>query len=202
MSEWINNRAGLDDQQRRAGLKQIIRRLHAGEDLAAVKADFTRITAGISGDEIARLETELVAEGLPVAEVQRMCDVHADVFRDQLTHKDDGRDLDEIPGHPIQTLIRENQAATELIRSEAEPRVLAFAAPMLTELLTEVEKLLSDFRAGVKDQEDFWIRMGERTIMIRYYAVRAQDGRYLGTLEVTQDIAPLQAIAGQKRILS
>jgi DUF438 domain-containing protein len=65
-----------------------------------------------------------------------------------------------------------------------------------------VEQLLADFRSGAKNQEDFWIRMGERYVMIRYYAVRAEDGRYLGTLEVTQDIAPLQAIEGQKRIVS
>jgi DUF438 domain-containing protein len=38
-------------------------------------------------------------------------------------------------------------------------------------------------------------------VHIRYYAVRDSRGTYLGTLEVTQNIAPIQAIAGDKRLL-
>ena len=34
-----------------------------------------------------------------------------------------------------------------------------------------------------------------------YYAVRGQDGSYLGTLEVTQDIAPIQMLEGEKRLM-
>lgn len=64
-----------------------------------------------------------------------------------------------------------------------------------------VEKLLQDFKAGVKDSEDFWLAIQGKMILIRYFAVRAEDGRYLGTLEVTQNIAPLQAIEGEKRLL-
>ena len=39
-------------------------------------------------------------------------------------------------------------------------------------------------------------------VLIRYFAVRGEDGSYLGTLEVTQNIAPLKAIEGEKRLLS
>ena len=65
-----------------------------------------------------------------------------------------------------------------------------------------VEKIVADFKSGAKDHEDFWIRMGERYVLIRYYAVRDAAGEYLGTLEVTQDIAPIQAIQGEKRLMS
>ena len=65
-----------------------------------------------------------------------------------------------------------------------------------------VEKILDDFKAGTKDHEDFWIRIGQRYVYIRYFAVRAEGGEYLGTLEVTQDIAPVQAIQGEKRLVS
>lgn len=65
-----------------------------------------------------------------------------------------------------------------------------------------VEKILADFKAGVKEHEDFWIQMGPRLILIRYYAVRGVQGRYLGTLEVTQDITPIRALSGEKRLLS
>ncbi|MNO39750.1 Hemerythrin HHE cation binding domain protein [compost metagenome] len=65
-----------------------------------------------------------------------------------------------------------------------------------------VEKLLADFKAGRKDAEDFWIAIKDKFIYIRYFAVRDEAGQYMGTLEFTQNIAPIRALEGQKRILS
>lgn len=65
-----------------------------------------------------------------------------------------------------------------------------------------VEQLVADLKSGKKDSEDFWIRMGDKFVLIRYFAVRGEGGAYLGTLEVTQNIAPIQAIEGQKRLMS
>lgn len=64
-----------------------------------------------------------------------------------------------------------------------------------------VEKIVEDFKSGRKDVEEFWIKMGERYVYIRYFAVRNTNGEYMGTLEVTQDIKPLQEITGEKRLL-
>ena len=36
---------------------------------------------------------------------------------------------------------------------------------------------------------------------IRYFPVRSPKGEYLGTLEVVQDIKPIQALQGQRRLL-
>ena len=65
-----------------------------------------------------------------------------------------------------------------------------------------VETLVADLKSGKKDSEDFWIPMGDKFILIRYFAVRGDDGSYLGTLEVTQNIAPIKTIEGQKRLMS
>ncbi|HEY8344527.1 MAG TPA: DUF438 domain-containing protein [Bacillota bacterium] len=65
-----------------------------------------------------------------------------------------------------------------------------------------VEKIIEDLRAGRKDREEFWLRMGPRYVYIRYFAVRNAAGAYLGALEVTQDIQPLQEITGEKRLLA
>ncbi len=65
-----------------------------------------------------------------------------------------------------------------------------------------VEKILEDFKSGKKDHEDFWLSLHGKFILIRYYAVRNPHGEYLGTLEVTQDIGPIQQIAGEKRLVS
>ncbi|MCR8980849.1 DUF438 domain-containing protein [Brevibacillus laterosporus] len=65
-----------------------------------------------------------------------------------------------------------------------------------------VEKLLEDFKSGNKDCEDFWIKFQDKYVYIRYFAIRSQDGEYMGTLEFTQNINPIQEIQGEKRILS
>jgi DUF438 domain-containing protein len=49
---------------------------------------------------------------------------------------------------------------------------------------------------------EFWIEMGERKVHIRYFPVRTPAGEYLGTLEVVQDIAPIQRLTGERRLLS
>lgn len=63
-----------------------------------------------------------------------------------------------------------------------------------------VEKILNDFKSGKRNHADFWIKLGDKYVIIRYFAVRDEKGEYLGTLEVTQDIAPIQKITGEKRI--
>lgn len=63
-----------------------------------------------------------------------------------------------------------------------------------------VTAILDDFKAGRKDSEEFWLRLGGKYVFIRYFAVRGEGGAYLGALEVSQDIAPIQAITGEKRI--
>lgn len=65
-----------------------------------------------------------------------------------------------------------------------------------------VEKIVEDFKNGTKDHEDFWINMGSRFVLIRYFAVRNEKNEYLGVLEVTQNIKPIKEITGEKRLLS
>ena len=64
-----------------------------------------------------------------------------------------------------------------------------------------VEQILQDFRAGRRDQADFWIQMGPKFVLIRYYAMRDEAGNYRGTLEVTQDAASIRTLRGERRIL-
>lgn len=65
-----------------------------------------------------------------------------------------------------------------------------------------VEKILSDFKSGAQDKAAFWINMGERFISIEYFALRDETGRYLGTLEVSQDLTEKRKLQGEQRLLS
>jgi len=67
--------------------------------------------------------------------------------------------------------------------------------------LHKVEQLISDLKSGKRDAAEFWIDLKGRKIYIRYFPVRDKVGKYLGTLEVTQDITEIQKITGEKRLL-
>ena len=67
--------------------------------------------------------------------------------------------------------------------------------------LRKVEQVISDLKSGKRDVAEFWIDLQGRKIYIRYFAVRDKAGKYLGTLEVTQDITEIQKITGEKRLL-
>jgi DUF438 domain-containing protein len=64
-----------------------------------------------------------------------------------------------------------------------------------------VNQILEEFKAGKRDVAEFWIDMNDRKIHIRYLPVHSPSGKYLGTLETVQDIAPIQKLSGQKRLL-
>ncbi|MEX1311978.1 MAG: DUF438 domain-containing protein [Candidatus Sulfomarinibacteraceae bacterium] len=65
-----------------------------------------------------------------------------------------------------------------------------------------VEQVVEELKSGKRDVAEFWIQMGPRFVHIRYFAVRDEGSDYLGTLEVTQDIAPMRALQGERRLLA
>jgi hypothetical protein len=65
----------------------------------------------------------------------------------------------------------------------------------------KVNQILSDFKSGRRDTAQFWIDLKGGKVHIRYFAVRDRTGRYLGTLEATQDITDIKKIEGEKRLL-
>ena len=399
MSEFINN-----SELRKNTIKDIIRQLHEGKTVEEVKAQFEDAFEGVSASEISEAEGALVADGLPVEEIQKLCDVHASVFKGSIEEIHQAEDLSLVSGHPANVLKLENRELERIIREirsrskkienqadmkevlsgveelskigihykrkenllfpymekhgiTAPPKVMwgvddeiraaikevkellltgsdnvgsiilkleemlvkteemifkeeNIMIPMLTDVMTleewkvvasgsseigyiidnvpewktvsdnsqstvikkiedgiislpsgsfrieelvsmlnvlpfditfvnkddevqyfsegkerafprtrsiigrnvsnchppasvhVVEKIVEDFKAGRKDHEDFWIKAGDKYILIRYYAVRSENNEYLGVLEITQDIAPIQEITGEKRLLS
>ena len=66
----------------------------------------------------------------------------------------------------------------------------------------KVNQILSDLKSGRRDSAEFWINLKEKKVYIRYFAVRDKAGKYLGTLEATQDITEIKKIEGEKRLLA
>jgi len=69
------------------------------------------------------------------------------------------------------------------------------------ESIHKVNQILDDFRSGQRDVAEFWIQLKEQLIYIRYFAIRDKNKKYLGCLEVTQDITDIKKIEGEKRLL-
>ncbi|MFH1234722.1 MAG: PAS domain-containing protein [Candidatus Diapherotrites archaeon] len=67
--------------------------------------------------------------------------------------------------------------------------------------LDKVQAILDGFRKGTLDKAEFWIDLHGKKILIRYFPVRDKKGKFLGTLEASQDITEIQKISGEKRLL-
>ncbi len=65
----------------------------------------------------------------------------------------------------------------------------------------KLNEILDDFRNGKEDFSEYWKNRGDKKILIRYLAVRDKQGRYLGCLEVDQDITGIQKMKGEKRLI-
>lgn len=66
--------------------------------------------------------------------------------------------------------------------------------------LDKVNAILDAFKNGSNEDSVFWIDLGGEKILIKYFPVRDAAGKYLGCLEVTQDITEIKKIEGEKRL--
>lgn len=99
-------------------LKSYLKRLGEGESLKAVRKDFAAEFQGVEASEIMKAEEAILAEGTPITEVQKLCDVHSALFHgttDYSNKHEKSAALSQVKGHPLQTFTRENEALTKLI---------------------------------------------------------------------------------------
>ncbi len=109
MSEYLKA-----DGEKTARLKAVIDRLAAGASPQTVKREFHELIKGADAAEVAAMEQSLIEGGMPVEEVQRLCEVHADVFKAGLER---GAKQHRLPGHPVHTYMAENREARKRARA-------------------------------------------------------------------------------------
>jgi len=113
MSELINN-----SQFRKEKLKELILKLHEGEDPAAVRKELIQTLQKIPYGEVVEVEQELINEGLPETEVLRLCDIHGEVLDGHI----DQTGVKSVPdGHPVDVFKHEN---TEILKVVGSIRVM------------------------------------------------------------------------------
>jgi hypothetical protein len=64
-----------------------------------------------------------------------------------------------------------------------------------------VLRIVAEFKAGTKDVAEFWFNFRGRIIHIRYFAIRDNDKKYRGVIEMSQDVTDIQKLKGEKRLL-
>ena len=68
-------------------LKDYLKRLGNGEDIEVVRADFVKNFGSVEASEIMRAEQELIKEGTPITEIQKLCDIHSALFHGATTEE-------------------------------------------------------------------------------------------------------------------
>lgn len=144
MSEFINNREvkPVNKTERQQLLKEIIKELHAGKSVDEVKARFEQAIDKISVNEISQMEQALmIEEGISVEEVQRLCSVHATVFKGSIEEIHEGEALGTKPGHPVHTFFKENKVIDQFVNFSLSLHRDQFEREQSD---AHVEKLVSD----------------------------------------------------------
>lgn len=141
-------------QEKLDRLKEIIRDLHRGRQVDELKRQFADLIKDVGPEEIARLEQQVIEEGIPEEEVKKLCDLHVKIFEEAL----EVQPSPEVPpGHPLHTLMAENRALEKLM---AEIRLLLERIPRETaeaeieSNLEELDKML----AGLAEIEKHYLK--------------------------------------------
>ena len=146
---------GGTGDDRKALLKTMILRLHDGASPDDVKEEFGALLREIGPTDIARAEEELIDEGLPREEIQRLCDVHLAVFRESV-ESSDGAGV----GHPIDILRTEHDRLLEMTEQ------LAAAATAVSLGIGDSAARLGGIAQWLRESESHYVR--EENVLFPY----------------------------------
>ncbi|MEG0549647.1 MAG: DUF438 domain-containing protein [Vagococcus sp.] len=107
--------------ERQKKLIEILGLLHEGGQFEEAKAMFDESFSDIDVSEITSAERELIAGGLDPQEIQKLCTVHAAVFKGSIKDIHHSNYEHETPGHPVHTLKLENIVIRSLLKDELLP---------------------------------------------------------------------------------
>ncbi|MBQ7147091.1 MAG: DUF438 domain-containing protein [Lachnospiraceae bacterium] len=159
---------------RREQLKTYLKRLGEGENLESVRADFVREFHDVEASEIMQAEQELMKEGTPLSEVQRLCDVHSALFHGATTEERIANAEKEVEA----SLLRK-KAQGELAKRDAFPQKdytdknaraaeMAAIAGHPLHALTKENEVLADLLARFKEDRDESLIPAIRELSIHY----------------------------------
>ena len=106
--------------KRQAALLKILHFIQDGGDLETAKKMFKEEFDQVDVSEITKAERALIAGGLDPRQIQYLCNVHVDLFKDNIARSKDNPDF-SVPGHPVHTIKLENLVIKSLIEDALLP---------------------------------------------------------------------------------
>ena len=161
-------------ENRTEQLKVYLKRLGEGEDLENVRTDFVREFSDVEASEIMQAEQELMKEGTPLSEVQRLCDVHSALFHGATTEEKIANAEKEVEASLLRKKAHEELAKrdsfpkkdyTDKNARAAELEAIA-GHPLYT--LTKENDALTDLLAKFKEGRDEALIPTIRELSIHY----------------------------------
>ncbi|MCX7941766.1 MAG: DUF438 domain-containing protein, partial [Dictyoglomaceae bacterium] len=142
-------------------IKELIRKIHKGEDPEKLKRDFKELFGSVTSTEIAQVEQELIQEGMPREEVMRLCEVHLAVFHEALEKE---KPLVQA-GHPISILMEEHKKLIEfsdLLKKKIDEIKNIGNFELGKEIFSEIKDIVKHF----KESEKHYLR--EENVLFPY----------------------------------
>ncbi len=134
-------------------LKDLLRRLHEGADPEQIKQECQKTLGDVPPTEMARVEDELVKEGLPREQLQKFCDIHLALLKESLAKEGPLAPA----GHPVHILTEEHklllQFADEL-KNVAKELKGAGGYTSATDRMDQLEHVVKHLR----DSDSHYIR--------------------------------------------
>ncbi|MEM3641663.1 MAG: DUF438 domain-containing protein, partial [Candidatus Bathyarchaeia archaeon] len=131
-------------EEKKKILKEVIKQLHAGASPQEVKERFKRVLESVGSLEIAKIEQELISEGISREEIQRLCDVHLAVFREQL----EKQKAEVAPETPINILMEEHkvlQQTLEKLKTIVDSVQKAENVDSISQEILQLKHIAADF---------------------------------------------------------
>jgi DUF438 domain-containing protein len=124
--------APVEEGDRVGMLKNMITRVGNGESVEDVRKDFVKHFESVSVHEIVDAEQSLINDGMPVQEVQKLCDLHSALFHGkteaEIWEEEEAqaaaKDVVLPEGHPVRNLRKENEELEKII-NDAESSLIA-----------------------------------------------------------------------------
>lgn len=145
MTEILKNR-----EYKKEKMKELLKKIHKGEDVEKLKEEFKELLRSISPLEIPLIEQELVKEGISAREIAKMCDIHVELFREAVSGAEKEELSDIPPGHPLHTLYEENKEImkdAEMLNLYASTLANTKDEKMRKELLGVLKGIANQLRA-------------------------------------------------------
>lgn len=161
-------------ESRTEQLKVYLKRLGEGEDLENVRTDFVREFGDVEASEIMQAEQELMKEGTPLSEVQKLCDVHSALFHGATTEEKIANAEKEVEASLLRKKAQEELAKRDTFPKKDYTDKNARAAemervtghPLYT--LTKENAALADLLAKFKEGRDEALIPTIRELSIHY----------------------------------